>query len=399
MQDAISVINAGSSSLKFSVFSEQAGTLRRVLAGSIKGLGVSPRFLVSDESGRTMETKDWPNDASLSHEDATRFLFEDIPTRLRDYRIQAVGHRVVHGGEHYVAPVRVDSDVLGKLEALIPLAPLHQPHNLAPIRMILSSAPDLPQVACFDTAFHHTQARVEQAFALPPSITAHGVRRYGFHGLSYQYIASVMAQRDKALAGRVVVLHLGNGASMCAIRGGSSVATTMSFTALDGLPMGTRCGALDPGVLLYLMEELKMDVGQVRNLLYHQSGLLGVSGISSDMRTLEASDAEGAKEAINLFTYSINRQLGALVATLGGLDAIVFTAGIGENSILVRDRVCRGAAWLGLELDEAANRDGASCISTAASKVQAWVIPTDEEVVIADHTRRNIADARLGSDT
>ena len=326
-------------------------------------------------------------------------LFETLRTRLVGYRVHAVGHRVVHGGEHYVAPVRVDADVLRKLEALIPLAPLHQPHNLAPIRMILASAPEMAQVACFDTAFHHTQSRVEQAFALPPSITERGVRRYGFHGLSYEYIASVMVQRDKALAGRVVVLHLGNGASMCAIRGGSSVATTMGFTALDGLPMGTRCGALDPGVVLYLMEELQMDLGQVQTLLYQQSGLLGVSGISSDMRTLEASTTEGAKDAINLFTYSINRQLGALVATLGGLDAIVFTAGIGENSVLVREQVCRGAAWLGVELDDAANRAGASRISTAASNVQAWVIPTDEELVIAAHTRQNIADARFGSDT
>ena len=394
MQDAIAVINAGSSSIKFSVFSEQDGALRRVLAGSVKGLGVSPRFLVSDQSGRTLETKDWPDDAALSHEDAMTFLFTDLPTRLDGYRIQAVGHRVVHGGEHFVAPVRVNADVLRTLEALVPLAPLHQPHNLAPIRMILSSAPDLAQVACFDTAFHHTQSPVEQAFALPPSITTRGVRRYGFHGLSYEYIASVLAQRDKVLAGRVVVLHLGNGASMCAIRGGISLATTMGFTALDGLPMGTRCGPLDPGVVLYLMEELQMDVGQVRNLLYHQSGLLGVSGISSDMRTLEASDTDGARDAINLFVYSVNRQLGALAATLGGVDAIVFTAGIGENSKLVRERVCRGAAWLGLELDEAANHAGAGCISTAASKVQAWVIPTDEERVIAGHTRWNIAKNR-----
>ena len=399
MQDAIVVINAGSSSIKFSVFNDEGSALQRVLTGSIRELGDSPRFLLKDEAGQTLDSRQWPEGASLSQERAMDLLFETLRTRLVGYRVHAVGHRVVHGGEHYVAPVRVDADVLRKLEALIPLAPLHQPHNLAPIRMILASAPEMAQVACFDTAFHHTQSRVEQAFALPPSITERGVRRYGFHGLSYEYIASVMVQRDKALAGRVVVLHLGNGASMCAIRGGSSVATTMGFTALDGLPMGTRCGALDPGVVLYLMEELQMDLGQVQTLLYQQSGLLGVSGISSDMRTLEASTTEGAKDAINLFTYSINRQLGALVATLGGLDAIVFTAGIGENSVLVREQVCRGAAWLGVELDDAANRAGASRISTAASKVQAWVIPTDEELVIAAHTRQNIADARFGSDT
>lgn len=396
MQDAIAVINAGSSSLKFSVFSDEGSALQRVLTGSIRELGDSPRFLLKDEAGQTLDSRQWPQGASLSHERAMDLLFETLRIRLGGYRLRAVGHRVVHGGEHYVAPVRVDADVLRTLEALIPLAPLHQPHNLAAIRTLLSSSPNLPQVACFDTAFHHTQSPVEQAFALPRSITSLGVRRYGFHGLSYEYIASIMVQHDKALAGRVIVLHLGNGASMCAIRDGSSVATTMGFTALDGLPMGTRCGALDPGVMLYLMEELQMDFGQLQTLLYQQSGLLGVSGISSDMRTLEASNTESAREAINLFAYSINRQLGALTATLGGLDAMVFTAGIGENSVLVRELVCRGAAWLGVELDDEANRAGASRISTAASAVQAWVIPTDEEVVIADHTRRNIDGARSG---
>lgn len=399
MQDAVAVINAGSSSIKFSVFGEQSGALRRVLACSIRGLGTAPRFLVKDGAGRTLETKDWPHDASFSHADAMTFLFETLPARLEGYRVQAVGHRVVHGGERYIAPVRVDADVLRTLEALIPLAPLHQPHNLAPIRTILSSAPDLPQVACFDTAFHHTQSPVEQAFALPRDITARGIRRYGFHGLSYEYIASVMAQRGAALAGRVVVLHLGNGASMCAMREGKSVATTMGLTALDGLVMGTRCGALDPGVVLYLMTELQMDREQVQTLLYQQSGLLGVSAISGDMRTIEASDAAGASEAIDLFVYRINRELGALAATLGGLDAIVFTAGIGENSVLVRERVCRGAAWLGMDLDDAANRAGASRISTAASAVQAWIIPTDEEVMIANHTRRRVNDGHLGSGT
>lgn len=397
--EAIAVINAGSSSIKFSVFGEQGSTLRRVLAGSVKDLGATPRLLIKDGTGRILETKDWPNDASLSHEDAMTLLFETLPARLEGHRVRAVGHRVVHGGRHYIAPVRVDADVLRTLEALIPLAPLHQPHNLAPIRTILSSAPGLPQVACFDTAFHHTQSPVEQAFALPLAISARGIRRYGFHGLSYEYIASVMVQNDAALAGRVVVLHLGNGASMCAIRGGRSVATTMGLTALDGLAMGTRCGALDPGVVLYLMTELQMSPQQIQTLLYQQSGLLGVSGISGDMRTLEASDAPNAKEAIDLFVHRIERELGALAATLGGLDAIVFTAGIGEKSALVRERVCRGAAWLGVDLDDDANRAGANRISTAASAVQAWVIPTDEEVVIAEHTRRIVKDDRFDRDT
>ena len=393
MQDAIAVINAGSSSIKFSVFDEQGRVLRRVLAGSIKGLGGSPRFLVKDGTGQVLETKEWLDGTSFSHEDAMTFLFETMPGWLQGHRVCAVGHRVVHGGERYTASVRIDRQVLRELEMLVPLAPLHQPHNLAPIRTLLSNAPDLTQIACFDTAFHRTQPPVERAFALPRDITERGVRRYGFHGLSYEYIASVMAQHDPALAGRVVVLHLGNGASMCAMRGGTSVANTMGFTALDGLPMGTRCGALDPGVVLYLMAELRMDMEQVQSLLYHQSGLLGVSGISSDMRTLEASDAPRAREAINLFVHAIKRELGALAATLGGLDGLVFTAGIGENSVLVRERVCRDATWLGVELDEVANRSSAGRITVATSAVTAWVIPTDEEVVIAEHTRRMVADA------
>ena len=394
MQDAIAVINAGSSSIKFAVFDEQGSMLQRVLAGSIRDIGTSsPRFIVKTNTGKVLDSKQWEEGASLSQEDAIAFLFGMLPAQLKGHRLRAIGHRVVHGGEHYLAPVRVDAEVLSALEALIPLAPLHQPHNLALIRTLLATTPDLPQIACFDTAFHHTQSSIERAFALPRDITERGVRRYGFHGLSYEYIASVMVQRDPVLAGRVVVLHLGNGASMCAMLDGKSVSNTMGFTALDGLPMGTRCGALDPGVVLYLMSELQMDLGQVESLLYQKSGLLGVSGISSDMRTLEASDTPHARDAIDLFVHSIKRQLGALAATLGGLDGIVFTAGIGENSALVRERVCRDAAWLGVELDQAANRTGAGRISTAASAVPAWIIPTDEEAVIAEHTRRIISPA------
>lgn len=394
MKDAIAVINAGSSSLKFAVFDGSGMVLRRVLAGSIRDLGTaSPRFIVKNGCGDVLAAKEWEQGASLGYEDAIDFLFETLPAHLNGYQIRAVGHRVVHGGEDYIAPIRVDAEILSALDRLVPLAPLHQPHNLALIRILLANQPDLAQVACFDTAFHHTQAPVERAFALPRHITDRGVRRYGFHGLSYEYIASVMTQREPALAGRVVVLHLGNGASMCAIQGGKSVANTMGFTALDGLPMGTRCGALDPGVVLYLLAELQMDLAQVEDLLYHQSGLLGVSGISSDMRTLEDSNAQEAKDAIDLFVHAIKRQLGALAATLGGIDGIVFTAGIGENSALVRERVCLGAAWLGVELDEAANLAGDGQISTAASSVAAWVIPTDEEAVIAEHTQRLIVSA------
>ena len=399
MHNAIAVINTGSSSIKFSVYDEDGSVLRRVLGGSITGLGASARYVVKNGAGQELEVKDWPESTSFGHDEAMAFLFETVPAHLDGYRVRAVGHRVVHGGQHHAAPVEVDGDVLRSLEALIPLAPLHQSINLAPIRMLLSRIPGVPQVACFDTAFHRTQSPVEQAFALPTEITARGIHRYGFHGLSYEYIASVLAQRDPALAGRVVVLHLGNGASMCAMRDGKSVATTMGLTALDGLPMSTRCGALDPGVVLYLMTELQMTPEQVQTLLYEQSGLLGVSGISGDMHALEQSESPGANAAIDLFVHHIGRELGALAFTLGGLDAIVFTAGIGENSVLVRERVCRDAGWLGVKLDNTANHAGASRITAAGSTVQAWVIPTDEEAVIADHTRSIVADVRLGSST
>lgn len=390
---AIAVINAGSSSIKFAVFNAHGPKLERMIAGSIRNIGAeSPRFIVKNSAGNVLKTWTWEQGTSLGYDEALAYLIETVPAMIQGHRICAVGHRVVHGGDRFSAPVRVDADVLRELDTLIPLAPLHQPHNLALIRRLLAITPDLPQIACFDTAFHHTQSKVERAFALPRDITERGVRRYGFHGLSYEYIASVMVEHDPALAGRVVVLHLGNGASMCAMLDGKSVANTMGFTALDGLPMGTRCGDLDPGVVLYLMAELKMDQFHVETMLYRQSGLLGVSGVSSDMRTLEASNVVGAKEAIELFVHAIKRQLGALTATLGGLDGIVFTAGIGENSVLVRERVSRDASWLGLELDEEANRAGSGRLSTASSAVSAWIIPTDEELMIAQHTSQLIAD-------
>jgi acetate kinase len=279
--------------------------------------------------------------------------------------------------------------VLARLEALVPLAPLHQPHNLAAIRRLAALRPGLAQVACFDTAFHRGQVEVAQAFALPPEITREGVHRYGFHGLSYEYIAHALPGFDaRAAAGRTVVAHLGNGASMCALREGRSVASTMGFTALEGLPMGTRCGSLDPGVLLWLMDEKRMDARAIEDLLYHRSGLLGVSGLSGDMRTLLASDAPAARAAIDLYVYRIGRELGSLAAALGGLDALVFTAGIGEHAAPVRARVCRDAAWLGLELDPRANEQGGPRLSAPGSRVSAWVIPTDEELMIARHTAR-----------
>jgi len=304
-------------------------------------------------------------------------------------RLIGIGHRVVHGGLAYTQPVCVDAEVLKVLETFVPLAPLHQPHNLAPIRRALERAPELPQVACFDTSFHRTQPDVAQMFALPADLREAGVMRYGFHGLSYEYIASVLPEiAPTAAKGKSVVLHLGNGASMCALEAGRSLASTMGFTAVEGLPMGTRSGSLDPGVILHLMDQRGMDARAIEKLIYTQSGLLGVSGISSDMRTLLVSAEPRAKLAVELFIYRIRRELGSLAAALGGLDAVVFTGGIGENAPVIRSRVCRDAAWLGVEIDEAANAIGRGRISTVSSRVGVWVIPTNEELMIARHTRR-----------
>jgi acetate kinase len=292
----------------------------------------------------------------------------------------------------YTQPVRADAAVLAALDRFVPLAPLHQPHNLAAIRAVLQHSPDVPQVACFDTAFHRTNPEIAQMFALPYELHEAGVRRYGFHGLSYEYIAAVLPQFDaKAAQGRTIVLHLGNGASMCALQGGRSVASTMGFTAVDGLPMGTRTGNLDPGVVLYLMDERGMDARAVEKLLYQQSGLLGVSGVASDMRTLLASAEPRARLAVDLLVYRIGRELGSLAAALGGLDALVFTAGVGENSAEIRARVCQTAAWLGVALDASANAAGGPRISTATSRVTALTIPTNEELMIARHTERLLA--------
>jgi len=384
---AIVVLNAGSSSVKFSVFFEQGAELVPRLRGQIEALFSSPRFVANEEAGGTVAQKAWDEGTVLGHDGALAHLFEFLRSRAGGAQLAGVGHRVVHGGMKYTQPIRVDAPLLDALDAFVPLAPLHQPHNLAAIRAVARQAPDVPQVACFDTAFHRTNPDIAQMFALPWELHEAGVRRYGFHGLSYEYIASVLPGVDaKAAAGRTVVLHLGNGASMCALANGRSVASTMGFTAVDGLPMGTRSGVLDPGVVLYLMDERGMDARAIEKLLYQQSGLFGVSGVASDMRTLLASDAPRAKIAIDLFVYRIARELGSLAAALGGLDAIVFTAGVGENSAEIRARVCRAAAWLGIELDDAANVAGGPRISAAASRTAAWVIPTNEELMIARHT-------------
>jgi acetate kinase len=393
MPNAIAVLNAGSSSLKFSVFAERGSEFELIARGQAEGLYTAPRFVARDGVGKLLSEKSWGPGVRLGHDGALDHLVASLRADFAEHRLVGVGHRVVHGGAEYTQPVRVDAAILGALQKYIPLAPLHQPHNLAPIRALLERSPQMPQVACFDTAFHSTAPAVAQAFALPRAITDRGVRRYGFHGLSYDYIASVLPQHDpRAAQGRTVVLHLGNGASMCAILEGRSVASTMGFTAVDGLPMGTRCGSLDPGVLLYLMDEMKMDARAVEKLIYRQSGLLGMSGISSDMRTLESSSAPEAKAAIDVFIYRIGRELGSLAAALGGLDAIVFTGGIGENSRSLRARVCRDAAWLGVDLDTTANAGNGPRISTAESRVSAYVIPTNEELMIARHTRRRLDD-------
>ncbi len=391
MADVIAVLNAGSSSLKFSLFAVAPDGLTVLARGQAEGLTTSPRFVARDGAGVVLEEKAWDAGTQLGHAGALDHLVAFLRTRYSEHRLVAIGHRVVHGGSEYAAPVRIDAAALEALQKYVPLAPLHQPHNLTPIRAVLERQPQLPQVACFDTAFHRRQPPVAQAYALPRSISERGVLRYGFHGLSYEFIAQALPQHDeRAAAGKVVVAHLGNGSSMCAIEAGRSVASTMGFTAADGLPMGTRCGNLDPGVVLYLIDELGMDTRAVEKLIYQQSGLLGVSGISSDMRTLLASDAPTAKEAVDLYVYRIGRELGSLAAALGGLDALVFTAGIGENSAELRRQVCRDAAWLGIDLDEAANARGGPCISRPGSRASAWVIPTNEELMIAQHTRRVI---------
>lgn len=395
MADLILVLNAGSSSLKFRGFDAGGAAPRLLLRGQVEGLGAEPHFTVSDATGERREEHRWPPGTRLGHDGAIAHIGDFLRSRSAGHRLVAAGHRVVHGGVRFTRPTLVTPAVVDELAALVPLAPLHQPHNLAPIRALAALRPDLPQVACFDTAFHHTAPEEAQAFALPQEISARGVRRYGFHGLSYEYIASRLPEVDpRAARGRTVVAHLGNGASMCALLAGRSIASTMGFTAVDGLVMGTRCGSIDAGAILYLMDELKMDTRAVEDLIYRRSGLLGVSGISSDMRTLLASTAPRARFAVELFTYRIGRELGSLAAALEGLDALVFTGGIGEHAAQVRERVCSHARWLGVELDQAANREDAVRIGSETSRVATWVIPTDEEGMIARHTFALLAGQR-----
>ena len=387
MSDAILVLNAGSSSVKFSLYRVDGRQFVLHAGGQLEGLYTAPHFKAVDANGAVIGETFWTDGEVLGHEGAIGHLSGFLRTHSGGHRLVGVGHRVVHGGLLYAAPARLDAAVVSDLEQFIPLAPLHQPHNLAPIKLLMAQQPDLPQVACFDTAFHRTQPELAQMFALPVELHEAGVRRYGFHGLSYEYIASRLPSIDpQAAAGRTVVLHLGNGASMCALLAGRSVASTMGFTAVDGLPMGTRCGALDPGVILYLMDQRGMDARSIEKLIYGQSGLLGVSGVSSDMRTLLASDDPRARLAVDLYVYRIGRELGSLAAALGGLDAMVFTGGIGEHAAPIRERVCALAGWLGVVLDNEANRAGESRISAPGSRVSVSVVPTNEELMIARHT-------------
>jgi acetate kinase len=384
MSTSIAVLNSGSSSIKFALY-EIAAVPELLFHGKVERIGLDPQLRVSDAAGKVVAEHAW-QPGELTHEDATQEILT-VAARLRHGQpVQAVGHRVVHGGIGFDAPVVVDAEVLRALRKLTPLAPLHQPHNLAPIELIAAKAAHLPQVACFDTAFHRRQHREAQSFALPRALTEEGVRRYGFHGISYEFIVARLRETMPELAEkRLIVAHLGNGASLCAIDRGRSVASTMGFTAVDGLVMGTRCGTIDPGVLLYLMDEHKMDGRAIEDLIYRKSGLLGVSGISSDMRELRQSADPAAREAIDLFVYRIIREIGSLAAALGGLDGLVFTAGIGENDAATRAEVCAGCGWLGLEFDASRNAAGAQRITADHSAVSAWVVPTDEEAMIARH--------------
>lgn len=392
MNKVILVLNVGSSSIKFALYPAQEATAP-LLSGQVSRVNHTPRLQARWAEASQTNPASQPIDRTLTDgagtEAALDALLDWLHWEARDYQLLGSGHRVVHGGAEYSEPVQVNEQVLAGIARANPAAPSHNPVNLLGIRRVQEHYPELPQVACFDTHFHNTQAREESHYALPRKFTEMGIRRYGFHGLSYDYIASRLNTLDsRAAKGRTLVAHLGNGASLCALQAGRSVATTMGFTALEGLMMGQRCGNLDPGVVLYLQQQLGYSADEVMNILTRQSGLLGVSGISNDMRELLASDAPAAEEAVALYCHRAIRETGALLTLMGGLDAVVFTGGIGENAAPIRQRIAAGLQWLGLELDEQANTENAQRIAADTSTIQAWVIPTDEEQVIARHTRR-----------
>jgi acetate kinase len=388
MKNAILVINAGSSSIKFAVFSEEMET-KKLYRGIVDHISIAPDIVIYDTSKKVVLSRVL---SSTDYEQIVTELITSINLCLKDFTIIAVGHRVVHGGVHYLQPILINDVVIDDLTKLIPLAPLHQPYNLKIIVALKKLYPNLSQVACFDTAFHATQEKLAKMFAIPRKLTQSGVIRYGFHGLSYEYIASILSKYvpNNISSGKVIVAHLGNGSSLCAMRQCKSKATSMGFTALEGLMMGTRTGHLDPGVVLYLLEELKLTVKQTVHLLYSESGLLGVSGISGDVRELTESQEPNAEEAIELFCYRAAQEIAALIIPLNGIDALVFTAGIGEHSYIVRKKICQWFEWMGLSLNEQANKNDAAIISDKDSKIVVAVIPTNEELMIVNHTMRLI---------
>jgi acetate kinase len=387
MADIILTINAGSSSVKFSAFEIAEGKLIPLALGLIDGIGARAVFTAKKSTGEKTEFVLDQSHQAVDHKMALTAVLDWMEKEEDGANVVGVGHRVVHGGPDYAEPLFVDADILRHLKAFEPLAPLHQPYNLAGIAAAIEAFPKAVQVACFDTAFHRSHPYIADTFALPRKYYDEGVRRYGFHGLSYEFNTRILRYEEPVLArGKVIVAHLGNGASLCAIKSGKSVASTMGFTALDGLPMGTRCGQLDPGVVLYLMGEKKMSAAEITDLLYKNSGLKGMSGISHDMRELEASSEQSAKDAIDYFVSRVRREIGGLAAVLGGLDAIVLTGGIGENAVRIRQAILEDMEWIGIEIDSEANAKGERIISGKGSPVVALVLKTDEERMIAAHT-------------
>lgn len=377
------VLNAGSSSLKFGLFTKDEAPTS-FITGLVDRIGGAARLVLKHTDGQVVHDANLSRAEASDHLGALDAVLVELRRRYPDVNIATVGHRIVHGGTEFTEPVALTPEVISKLEELVPFAPLHQPHNIAGIKAALKAFPTAQQVACFDTAFHRSHPFVNDAFALPRQFYDKGVRRYGFHGLSYEYIsATLQAMAPTLHTGRVIVAHLGNGASMCGLLAGRSLASTMGFSALDGLPMGTRCGQIDPGVILYLMEQEGLQSHEIAELLYKRSGLLGLSGLSHDMRILETSEDPNARQAISYFTFRIRRELGAMAAALQGVDAVVFTGGIGENSARIRHDVCAGMGWIGIELDEDLNIANAQVISSDLSRVRVLVIPTNEELMIA----------------
>ncbi|WP_367159960.1 acetate/propionate family kinase [Kozakia baliensis] len=390
MAQTILTLNAGSSSIKFALFDAEKREPHRLLSGELEGIGERPHLRVKDTEGKVIADENWEHNQSQDpHDEPMAAVMRWLASHYGKGTVQAIGHRIVHGGPKYHQPVKVTPEIYDELAALTPFAPLHQPSCVGPIRAIMRQRPDLPQIACFDTAFHYTMPPIAHRIAVPNSYDRKGVRRYGFHGLSYEHIARrLKRERPELLGGRVLVAHVGNGASLCALRDGKSIATTMGFSVLDGMMMGTRCGHLDPGVLLYMLKEEHLSPDEVENLLYHHAGLLGVSGVSSDMRELrQQSDKPDVAMALELFSYRFAEQAGAMVMALGGLDTLIFTAGIGEHDAAFRQESCNRLAWMGIAFDEAANKAHAPIISKPESRVTVLVVPADEEASIFQHVQ------------